>query len=98
MTPIAEPTIVPSPATADRFNFAPFNFILTPLEALRRVRQLPPGAQRDINFSAKLVYNRRKSKNQAAPLPLFVGPDAGNGNLLDTIIDRRRPTRSIRSE
>ncbi len=34
----------------------------------------------------KLVYNRRDSKNQAAPLPLFVGPDAGNGNLLDTIV------------
>ncbi len=31
------------------------------------------------------MWNRRNSKNQAAPLPLFVGPDAGNGNLLDTI-------------
>ncbi|MGH8525681.1 MAG: TonB-dependent receptor, partial [Gammaproteobacteria bacterium] len=38
-----------------------------------------------MNLSAKLVYNRRESKNQAAPLPLFIGPDAGNGNLLDLI-------------
>ena len=31
-------------------------------------------------------------KNQAAPLPLFVGPDAGNGNLLDRIsIDATNP-------
>ena len=31
-------------------------------------------------------YVERRSANQAAPLPLFVGPDAGNGNLLDTIV------------
>jgi iron complex outermembrane receptor protein len=71
---------------ADRFNFAPFNFILTPLKrygAFANVRhELTP----DINLTVKGLYNRRKSKNQAAPLPLFVGPDAGNGNLLDTIV------------
>ena len=40
----------------------------------------------------RAVYNRRNSSNQAAPLPLFVGPDAGNGNLLDTItIDATNP-------
>ena len=38
-----------------------------------------------MKLSLKALYNRRNSKNQAAPLPLFVGPDAGNGNLLDTI-------------
>ena len=77
---------------ADRFNFAPFNFIQTPLKrygAFANVRQeLGP----DINLTAKAVWNRRESKNQAAPLPLFVGPDAGNGNLLDTIsIDATNP-------
>ena len=40
----------------------------------------------------RALYNRRNSRNQAAPLPLFVGPDAGNGNLLDTIsIDITNP-------
>ncbi|MBC7505241.1 MAG: TonB-dependent receptor, partial [Sandarakinorhabdus sp.] len=45
-----------------------------------------------INFRVKALYNRRNSQNQAAFLPLFVGPDAGNGNLLDTIsIDKTNP-------
>ena len=40
----------------------------------------------------KAEYNRRNSQNQAAFLPLFIGPDAGNGNLLDTItIDGSNP-------
>jgi iron complex outermembrane receptor protein len=70
--------------TADRFNFAPFNFIQTPLErygAFFNVRQ----EAGNVAVSVKGVFNQRNSKNQAAPLPLFVGPDAGNGNLLDTI-------------
>lgn len=74
----------PFAGAPDRFNFAPFNFIQTPLErygAFFNVRQ----EAGDIAFSVKGVWNRRNSKNQAAPLPLFVGPDAGNGNLLDTI-------------
>jgi iron complex outermembrane receptor protein len=70
--------------TADRFNFAPYNYIQTPLErygAFANLRQEMGG----VNLSLKALYNRRNSDNQAAPLPLFVGPDAGNGNLLDTI-------------
>ena len=78
--------------TADRFNFAPFNFILTPLERYGAFVNLKQELGTDLNFSAKIVWNRRNSKNQAAPLPLFVGPDAGNGNLLDTIvIDQTNP-------
>ena len=77
---------------SDRFNFAPFNFILTPLERYGAFANLQQELGVDLNFSAKLVLNRRNSKNQAAPLPLFVGPDAGNGNLLDTItIDVTNP-------
>ena len=70
---------------ADRFNFAPYNFILTPLKRYGGFVQFRQELGEAINFSAKAIYNRRESKNQAAPLPLFVGPDAGNGNLLDTI-------------
>jgi iron complex outermembrane receptor protein len=82
-----KPTIAdfrPFAGAADRFNFAPFNFIQTPLErygAFFNVRQ----EVGNVAFSVKGVWNQRNSKNQAAPLPLFVGPDAGNGNLLDTI-------------
>ena len=70
----------------DRFNFAPFNYILTPLERYGAFAHLTQELTPDINFNAKVLWNRRESKNQAAPLPLFVGPAAGNGNLLDTIV------------
>jgi iron complex outermembrane receptor protein len=75
----------PFAGAADRFNFAPFNFIQTPLERYGAFINLKQRFGGDVNLSLKALYNRRNSKNQAAPLPLFVGPDAGNGNLLDTI-------------
>ncbi|RST31163.1 TonB-dependent receptor [Sphingomonas ginkgonis] len=71
--------------TADRFNFAPYNLIQIPLERYGAFANLKQEFGPDLNFSAKLLWNRRNSANQAAPLPLFVGPDAGNGNLLDRI-------------
>ncbi|MDB5693268.1 MAG: TonB-dependent receptor [Alphaproteobacteria bacterium] len=71
--------------TADRFNFAPFNFIQTPLERYGAFVNVSQRVGDGAKLSLKALYNRRNSKNQAAPLPLFVGPDAGNGNLLDTI-------------
>ncbi len=73
-------------ATLDRFNFAPYNFILTPLERIGLFVTAKQELGEFANLSGKLIFNRRNSKNQAAPLPLFVGPDAGNGNLLDTIV------------
>jgi iron complex outermembrane receptor protein len=78
--------------TADRFNFAPYNLILTPSERYGVFVNFGQDLGSDVHFSAKAVYNHRNSKNQAAPLPLFVGPDSGNGNLLDTItIDASNP-------
>jgi iron complex outermembrane receptor protein len=71
--------------TADRFNFAPFNFIQTPLERYGAFANFTQELGPNMQLALKAVWNRRNSKNQAAPLPLFVGPDAGNGNLLDTI-------------
>lgn len=77
---------------ADRFNFSPFNYFLTPSERYGGFISAKQELTDTINFRAKLVYNRRNSQNQAAFLPLFVGPDAGNGNLLDTIsIDASNP-------
>ncbi|MGZ8286277.1 MAG: TonB-dependent receptor plug domain-containing protein, partial [Allosphingosinicella sp.] len=75
----------PFAGAPDRFNFAPFNFIQTPLERYGVFANLRQALGDFAAFSLKGVWNRRNSKNQAAPLPLFVGPDAGNGNLLDTI-------------
>ena len=70
---------------ADAFNFAPFNFIQTPLKRYGVFANFRYELADDINFSAKAVWNKRKSKNQAAPLPLLIGQGAGNLNILDTI-------------
>jgi iron complex outermembrane receptor protein len=82
----------PFAGAPDRFNFAPFNFIQTPIERYGAFANFKQELGEFANFTLKGLWNRRKSKNQAAPLPLFVGPDAGNGNLLDTItIDATNP-------
>jgi len=78
--------------TADRFNFAPFNYFLTPSERYGGYISIKQELSSNVNFRVKAEYSRRNSQNQAAFLPLFVGPDAGNGNLLDTItIDATNP-------
>ncbi|WP_034161161.1 TonB-dependent receptor domain-containing protein [Sphingomonas sp. ERG5] len=77
---------------ADRFNFAPFNYILTPSDRYGGFISAKQELTSSINLRVKAVYQRRNSQNQAAFLPLFVGPDGGNGNLLDTIsIDATNP-------
>ncbi|MEA3029606.1 MAG: iron complex outerrane recepter protein [Sphingomonadales bacterium] len=78
--------------TADRFNFAPYNFIQVPLERYGGFVNFTQEIGERTHFLLRAVYNRRNSSNQAAPLPLFVGPDAGNGNRLDNItIDASNP-------
>jgi iron complex outermembrane receptor protein len=64
---------------SDRFNFAPFNYILTPSERYGAWLSFKQELTDDINFRVKASYNHRKSQNQAAFEPLFIGPDAGNG-------------------
>jgi iron complex outermembrane receptor protein len=77
---------------ASRFNFAPFNYILTPSERIGGFVSFKQDLGADVTFRLKAIYNNRQSKNQAAPLPLGVGPDAGFGNLLDRIsIDLTNP-------
>jgi len=78
--------------TADRFNFSPYNYFLTPSERYGFYVSAKQELTSNINLRVKMNYTRRNSQNQAAFLPLFIGPDAGNGNLLDTIsIDATNP-------
>ncbi|HET9231471.1 MAG TPA: TonB-dependent receptor [Vitreimonas sp.] len=73
---------------ADRFNFAPFNYLLTPSERLGAFATWSQEMTNTLEFRVSLTYANRKSANQAAPLPLFLGQDAGNGTILDdTIVD-----------
>jgi len=77
---------------ADRFNFSPFNYFLTPSERYGAFLSVKQELGANVNLRVKAEYNRRTSQNQAAFLPLFIGPDGGNGNLLDTItIDATNP-------
>lgn len=80
--------------SADRFNFAPFNYILTPSERYGAWLSFKQELSSNVNFRVKAQYNRRNSQNQAAFEPLFIGPDAGNGagSLFDTLsIDVTNP-------
>jgi iron complex outermembrane receptor protein len=78
--------------SADRFNFSPFNYLLTPSERYGAFLNFKQELTDSINLRSKILYNHRHSRTEAAFLPLFVGPDAGNGNLLDTIsIDATNP-------
>ncbi|SFK15955.1 iron complex outermembrane recepter protein [Sphingomonas sp. NFR04] len=70
---------------ADRYNFAPLNYLLTPSERYGGFVNFKQALTDSINMRVKLLYNHRYSRTQAAYLPLNIGPDAGNGNLLDTI-------------
>lgn len=72
-------------SATDSFNFAPYNYLLTPSERYGGFFNFKQELTDSINMRVKLVYNHRHSRTDAAFLPLFIGPDAGNGNLLDTI-------------
>ena len=78
--------------SADRFNFSPFNYLLTPSERYGAFVNFKQALTDSVNMRVKAVYNRRNSTTDAAFLPLFIGPDAGNGNLLDRIsVDATNP-------
>ncbi|MEZ5994515.1 MAG: TonB-dependent receptor [Hyphomonadaceae bacterium] len=78
--------------TPDRFNYAPFNYLLTPSERLGAFMSLNHEINNTTSFRLRASYTDRKSANQAAPLPLFLGQDAGNGTILDdTVIDATNP-------
>ncbi|MCH6573088.1 MAG: TonB-dependent receptor plug domain-containing protein, partial [Proteobacteria bacterium] len=76
----------------DRFNFAQFNLVVTPSERWnifgQSTRQISP----NVNATLMGSFTHRESTNQAAPEPWFIGSEAGNGNLMDTIsIDVTNP-------
>ncbi len=80
--------------TDDRFNFAPFQYILTPSTRWGFWVSTKSSLSDAVNLRIKALYNHRESENKAAYEPLFIGPDAGNGagSLFDTLsIDATNP-------
>ncbi len=59
--------------TADRFNFAPYNLLLTPSERTGFFGQFDYKFADNVHWYTKALYNTRKSTNQAAPEPIFLG-------------------------
>ena len=74
---------------ADRFNFAPFNFLQIPLQRAGVFGNLRYELADNLNFSVKGIFNRRESKNQAAPLPFGIGPTSGLTPVLSAIVVSR---------
>ena len=84
-------------SSADRFNFAPYNLLLTPSKRKAIFASLNYDINDSIRLHAKALYNNRTSTNQAAPEPIFVGPYAGTGGIADTIIIARgQPVQPVR--
>ncbi|TWT19248.1 TonB-dependent receptor [Luteimonas marina] len=63
--------------TADRFNFAPYNLLLTPSERKSVFGQVQFDFTPTFAGYVRVLYNERESANQAAPEPFFLGTDAG---------------------
>lgn len=76
----------PFVSPADRFNFQPFNYLQIPLERYGAFGHLRYEFSDAVNFSARAVWNRRESKNQAAPLPFGIGPTSGLTPVLSGIV------------
>ncbi|MGO4222249.1 TonB-dependent receptor [Lysobacter sp. TAF61] len=70
---------------SDRFNFAPYNFLLTPSKRKSIFASATYDLSDEVRLHVKGLYNNRTSTNQAAPEPIFVGPGAGTGGIADTI-------------
>jgi iron complex outermembrane receptor protein len=78
--------------TDDRFNFSPFNYVETPSRRMGVFSSLTYKLSPMFNVRGKAAFTNRQSVNQAAPEPLFIGPEGGNGNRLDRIkIDATNP-------
>jgi len=69
----------------DRFNFAPYNKLLTPSTRKAIFTNMTYTINDNVEAYVKGLFNNRQSTNQAAPEPIFVGPYSGTGGLADTI-------------
>jgi iron complex outermembrane receptor protein len=65
---------------ADRFNFSPFNLVLTPSERAGIFGQARFDFSENVNGYVKALFNRRESTNQAAAEPVLMGPGSGGNN------------------
>ena len=72
-------------SNADRFNYSPFNMLLTPSKRDALFASTRYRINSDVTWYMRSLYNQRTSVNEAAPEPIFLGPGAGTGGLADTV-------------
>ena len=77
---------------ADTFNFAPYNYMQIPLKRYGLFANFKYELADNLHFTVKGLWNERKSKNQAAPLPFGIGAACGCTPFLDgTGVDHTNP-------
>ena len=69
----------------DRFNWQPYNYLLTPNKRVSMFAKAEYDITDQTMFRLTASFNKRESTSQAAPEPLFFGPDAGSGDILDNL-------------
>ncbi len=72
--------------TPDRFNFRPFNYLSTPNRRVNVFGKSAYDLADNVELTFTASFTNRRSYNQAAPNPLFMGSDAGAGFYLDNIV------------
>jgi iron complex outermembrane receptor protein len=75
----------------DAFNYAPFNFVVTPSKRTGVFGQFRFDFTDNVSWYAKALWNRRESTNQAAPEPIDLGPGAGTTWATDIFIPANHP-------
>jgi iron complex outermembrane receptor protein len=70
----------------DRFNFQERNLTVTPNERLNVFLQGRYELAPQVDIYLRGLYNNRKSRNRAAPEPIFMGPFAATNGPLDTVV------------
>lgn len=71
---------------ADRFNYQPFNFLQTPNRRVNLFAKSEFDISDTTTARVLAMFNNRESTSRAAPEPLFFGPDAGAGFILDNLV------------
>jgi iron complex outermembrane recepter protein len=70
---------------ADRFNFRPFNYLMTPNRRVNVFGKAAYDVADNVELTLTASFTNRESKGQAAPNPLFMGSGAGAGFFLDNV-------------
>ena len=85
------PTTSTTFALEDRFNYQPYNHLVTPNERINVFAKGEYDIADHVKFRALASFNNRKSQGRAAPVPLFFGPDAGSTLYMNNVLCGGQP-------